>query len=172
MIRIRGLAEKRRELQRVQEKLRRLGPVMDACAADLRGFIEERFATQTTPSGRAWPRPKGRGAGALNRSGELRASVYATPTNRGVRFGVRAPYGVFHQRGGRQFLPVQLRGVQWVRIGTGLAGPLWEGIQLRIRNFVLGTDSFLGTVRATFRAAFGGEAPSRGAGRVQIRRAR
>ena len=148
-----GLRETLDRLRAVNARLRDLGPVLEVIAADTQAVADDSFSLSQTPAGAPWAplaastiRGRRRGSGVpLVDTGRLRASVTATPTATGIRFGTNAAYGGFHQHGTRRipsraFLPVDGSPGSYSLTTGGRGGVHWARARAAVKRYILTGD--------------------------------
>lgn len=112
-VQVSGIEEAIREAQEINDRLRQQRPAMDEVAAELKRFMEGRFAEREAPDGSPWLPVTLQTA--LYRDGDglgLMRSRFARPMASRVRYGAKASFADVHQLGdgrvpSRPFAPVE-----------------------------------------------------------------
>jgi len=100
---VQGLDESIAGLDHMRERLTHLTPALDDVAEDLKTFIEERFATRTSPDGTPWL-PVTLNTELYRHSDGLglMRSRFATVLYSKVQYGAKASFAAVHQEGDRR----------------------------------------------------------------------
>lgn len=146
---VRGLSRRRSELEVIARRAKDFRPAMEAGGDAMMTFIDDRFRSETAPSGESWPdfdpatlRQRRQGnPKLLTKTGRLRNSRNYDATPKTLRWGMSASYALPHQTGGedlpqRAFAPVEKTGGTWRAIQSGPAGRLWDRITDGIIRYI------------------------------------
>ena len=164
-IRPKGLDAARRRVNEIADRAQDLTPAMQVAGETMVKFIDDRFRSETDPTGERWKeladstkarRRKGTGKNRdrahkiLTDTARLRRSMHSdaspppfTTTSRSFKWGTDVEYAGVHQSGSkdgklvaRSFLPVVISGNRVSLVTTGPAGKLWPRIQKYIASYI------------------------------------
>lgn len=129
-IEVRGLDETIEQLNELAERMEDMTPAMQACAVEIKQFVDARFLTRTGPDGSAWAplkRPS-------ESTGTMQSSVYVAPESQGLSFGATANHADEQQLGTRRmparpYLPTP-------QFTTGPAAEMWDRVRKIIRRYI------------------------------------
>ncbi len=101
-----GLDDAIEGLDAMRDRLTHITPALDEIAADLKGFIEERFETRTAPDGTPWLPVTDHTERYRETDGlGLKRSRFATVLYSRVQYGTKASFSYVHQEGDKRNPP-------------------------------------------------------------------